>query len=124
MSELEEYNATVLDHFMNPRNTGEIPEASASGTVQNPLCGDMVKLTLRIEDGVVREARMKTFGCAAAIASASVLTELLTGRTVAEARAIRTTEIVARLGGLPEHKILCSVVAEEAVARTLPAAGA
>jgi nitrogen fixation NifU-like protein len=115
----EEYNPTVMDHFLNPRNTGEIEEATHKATVRNPACGDVLKLTLRIEDGIVREARAKTFGCAAAIASSSALTELLKGRRVEEAKELRNTDVVAHLGGLPDHKIVCSVAAEEAIREAL-----
>ena len=115
----EEYNPTVMDHFLNPRNTGEIPNPTHTALVRNPACGDMVKLTLRVQDGVVTDARAKTFGCAAAIASTSALTELLRGRTVEEARKLKNTDVVERLGGLPEYKIVCSVVAEDAVKEAL-----
>ncbi|HXG59988.1 MAG TPA: iron-sulfur cluster assembly scaffold protein [Planctomycetota bacterium] len=115
----EDYNATVMDHFLNPRNTGELPGATHQSLVRNPACGDMVKLTLRVEGGIILDARAKTFGCAAAIASSSALTELLKGRTVADARRIRNADVVAFLGGLPEHKVICSVVAEEAVREAL-----
>jgi NifU-like protein involved in Fe-S cluster formation len=115
----EDYNPTVMDHFLNPRNTGELPGATHRSLVRNPACGDMVKLTLRVEGGVILDARAKTFGCAAAIASSSALTELLKGRTVQDARRIRNADVVAFLGGLPEHKVICSVVAEEAVREAL-----
>jgi NifU-like protein involved in Fe-S cluster formation len=115
----EDYNPTVMDHFLNPRNTGELPGATHQSLVRNPACGDMVKLTLRVEGGIILDARAKTFGCAAAIASSSALTELLKGRTVADARRIRNADVVAFLGGLPEHKVICSVVAEEAVREAL-----
>ena len=111
----EEYNKTVMDHFLNPRNTGELSEPTHTALVRNPACGDMVKLTMRVKDGVVAEARAKTFGCAAAIASTSALTELLAGKTIEAARLIKNTDVVAFLGGLPEYKIVCSVVAEDAV---------
>jgi NifU-like protein involved in Fe-S cluster formation len=111
----EEYNPTVMDHFLNPRNTGELEGATHTALVRNPACGDMVKLTVRVKDGIVTEARAKTFGCAAAIASTSALTELLAGKTVEAARRIKNTDVVAHLGGLPDYKIVCSVVAEEAV---------
>lgn len=111
----EEYNKTVLDHFLNPRNTGELSDPTHTALVRNPACGDMVKLTVRVKDGVVAEARAKTFGCAAAIASTSALTEMLTGKTLPEARLLRNTDVVAFLGGLPEYKIVCSVVAEDAI---------
>jgi NifU-like protein involved in Fe-S cluster formation len=115
----EDYNPTVMDHFLNPRNTGELPAATHRSLVRNPACGDMVKLTLRVEGGLILDARAKTFGCAAAIASSSALTELLKGRTVQDARRIRNADVVAFLGGLPEHKVICSVVAEEAVREAL-----
>lgn len=115
----EEYNPTVMDHFLNPRNTGELADPTHSALVRNPACGDMVKLTVRVKDGVVAEARAKTFGCAAAIASTSALTEMLTGKTVAEARLLKNTDVVAFLGGLPDYKIVCSVVAEDAVREAL-----
>ena len=111
----EEYNPTVMDHFLNPRNTGELRDPTHSALVRNPACGDMVKLTARVKDGVVIEARAKTFGCAAAIASTSALTEMLTGKTLQDARKIKNTDVVALLGGLPEYKIVCSVVAEDAI---------
>jgi NifU-like protein involved in Fe-S cluster formation len=115
----EEYNPTVMEHFLNPRNTGEVTGATHSALVRNPACGDMMKLTLLVAEGVVKEARAKTFGCAAAIASSSALTELLIGRPVEEARSIRNSDVVAFLGGLPDHKVICSVVAEEAVKEAL-----
>lgn len=115
----EDYNPTVMDHFLNPRNTGELPDATHRSLVRNPACGDMVKLTLRVDAGIIQDARAKTFGCAAAIASSSALTELLKGRTVQDARRIRNADVVAFLGGLPEHKVICSVVAEEAIREAL-----
>lgn len=111
----DEYNATVMDHFLNPRNTGEVDDPTHQAMVRNPACGDLVKLTARVENGVVVDVRAKTFGCAAAIASSSALTELLRGKPLAEARRVGNAEVVAYLGGLPEHKIVCSVVADQAV---------
>ena len=111
----EEYNSTVMDHFLNPRNTGELAKPTHSAQVRNAACGDMIKLTLRIEDNTIAEARAKTFGCAAAIASSSALTEMLTGKGLEEARAIRNTDVVTFLGGLPDHKVICSVAAEQAL---------
>lgn len=115
----EEYNPTVMDHFLNPRNTGELKDPDASSFVENPTCGDMVKLTMRIRDGVISEARTQTFGCAAAIAAASALTELLIGRTISDALALRDRDVVEKLGGLPEHKTKCSLVTQEAVREAL-----
>ncbi|HEY3227305.1 MAG TPA: iron-sulfur cluster assembly scaffold protein [Planctomycetota bacterium] len=115
----EEYNPTVMDHFLNPRNTGELKDPDASSFVENPTCGDMVKLTMRIRDGVITGARTQTFGCAAAIAAASALTEMLIGRTLPEALALRDRDVVEKLGGLPEHKTKCSLVTQEAVREAL-----
>lgn len=111
----EDYNPTVMDHFLNPRNTGEVAQPTHHAFVRNPACGDQVKLTMLVRDGVISEARAKTFGCAAAIASSSALTELLIGRTIEEARKLRNQDVVSFLGGLPEYKVVCSVVAEDAV---------
>jgi nitrogen fixation NifU-like protein len=115
----DDYNPKVMDHFLNPRNTGEVPGATHSALVRNPACGDMVKLTLRIEGGIIRDARAKTFGCAAAIAASSAMTELIHGRGVAEAAKLVNADVVAYLGGLPEHKVVCSVVAEAAIREAL-----
>lgn len=111
----EDYNPTVMEHFLNPRNTGELAHPTHQAMVRNPACGDLVKLTARVEDGVIREVRAKTFGCAAAIASSSALTEILLGRSLADARGVTNAQVVAFLGGLPEHKVVCSVAAEQAV---------
>jgi NifU-like protein involved in Fe-S cluster formation len=115
----EGYSPKVMDHFLNPRNTGELPGATAVATVKNDACGDSVKLSISVIDGRIVAARTRTFGCAAAIASASALTELLIGRTLDQARSLRNTDVVAFLGGLPEGKEKCSVVAEQAVSATL-----
>lgn len=111
----EDYNPTVMDHFLNPRNTGELSEPTHSSFVRNPVCGDQVKLTLRVKEGLVAEARVKVFGCAAAIAASSALTELLIGKSIADALKIRNMDVVAHLQGLPDYKIVCSVVAEDAL---------
>lgn len=115
----EAYTATVLDHFTCPRNVGEVRGSTHAATVENPACGDLIKLTLRVEGGVVRDAKMKTFGCAAAIASASMMTTLIEGRPVAEARGLSNAAVVAALGGLPEHKVKCSVLAEDVLRKAL-----
>lgn len=116
----DEYNPTVMEHFLNPRNTGEVDHPTHQAMVRNPACGDLVKLTARVEGGVIADVRAKTFGCAAAIASSSALTELLRGKSLDEARRIGNAEVVAFLGGLPEHKIVCSVVADQAVKEAFP----
>jgi nitrogen fixation NifU-like protein len=113
------YNETVLDHFENPRNVGVIEDADADATVSNPVCGDTVRLTLRIRGGVIETARFKALGCGAAIASASRLTELLAGRALLEVAAMEKEAVAAALGGLPPEKIGCSVLAEQAVAAAL-----
>jgi len=113
------YTEKVMDHFMNPRNVGEIEGADGVGEVGNPACGDMMRLYLKIENGVVVDAKFRTFGCGAAIASSSMLTEMIKGKTVEEARAISNQAVVDALGGLPAVKIHCSVMAEQAVKTAL-----
>ncbi len=108
-----------VDHFMNPRNVGEIEGADGVGEVGNPACGDMMRLYLKIENGVVVDAKFRTFGCGAAIASSSMLTEMIKGKTVEEARAISNQAVADALGGLPAVKIHCSVMAEQAVKTAL-----
>jgi nitrogen fixation NifU-like protein len=109
------YSEIVMDHFANPRNMGDMENPSAVGNVGNPACGDMMRLYLKIENGVIVDARFKTFGCGAAIASSSMLTEMLKGKTLEEAMEISNEEVVNALGGLPAAKIHCSVMAEEAL---------
>jgi len=109
------YNEIVMDHFMNPRNVGEIKDADAIGEAGSAQCGDSMTLYLKLEDGIIRDAKFMTFGCGAAIASSSMMTELLKGRSVDNARALTNGEVIKALGGLPEAKIHCSVMAEEAV---------
>lgn len=111
----EDYNPTVMDHFLNPRNTGELSQPTHSAFVKNPVCGDQVKLTLRVTDGKIVDARVKVFGCAAAIAASSAMTELIIGKSVDEALKVRNLDVVEHLHGLPEYKIVCSVVAEDAM---------
>ncbi len=109
------YSDIVIDHFENPRNMGEIESADGEAEVGNPTCGDVTKIFLKIEDGRIVDVRFKTFGCAAAIASASMTTELIKGKTLDEALKV-TNELVAKeLGGLPAAKLHCSVMAEEAL---------
>jgi nitrogen fixation protein NifU and related proteins len=113
------YSEKVMDHFMNPRNVGEIDGADGVGEVGNPACGDMMRLYLKIDEGKVVDAKFRTFGCGAAIASSSMLTEMIKGKTVDEARAITNQHVAEALDGLPAVKIHCSVMAEQAVKSAL-----
>ena len=109
------YNETVLDHFTNPRNVGECEHQNAIGRVQSPSCGDTTFIYLDVEDGIIQDIKFKTFGCAAAIASSSMLTEMAKGKTLTEAKSITNEEVVEKLGGLPEFKVHCSVLAADAL---------
>jgi nitrogen fixation NifU-like protein len=109
------YNDTVMDHFMNPRNMGDVPDADGVGEVGAAACGDIMKISLKIRDGKIQDARFKTFGCGSAIASSSMATELIKGRSLEEAKNFSNQEVVTALGGLPPVKIHCSVLAEEAL---------
>jgi len=113
------YNATVMDHFMNPRNMGDLKDADGVGEVGAAACGDIMKISLKVKDGKICDARFKTFGCGSAIASSSMATELILGRTIQEAMDFSNEEVVSALGGLPPVKIHCSVLAEEALKAAL-----
>lgn len=113
------YNQTVMDHFMNPRNMGDLKDANGIGEVGAAACGDIMKISLRIKDGKIEDARFKTFGCGSAIASSSMTTELIKGRTIDEAMKLSNQEVIDALGGLPPVKIHCSVLAEEALKSAL-----
>lgn len=109
------YNDKVLEIFANPKNVGELEGANAMGKVGNASCGDIMQVFLKIEDGIIRDASFKTFGCAAAIASSSTATEMIKGKTIEEALKIKNADVVEALHGLPAQKIHCSVLAEEAI---------
>lgn len=110
------YNEKVLEIFANPKNVGELPDANGVGLVGNQVCGDIMKLFLKInDDGIIEDASFKTFGCTAAIVSSSVATELIKGKTIEEALNIQNQEIIDILGGLPNQKIHCSILAKEAI---------
>jgi nitrogen fixation NifU-like protein len=113
------YNEIVMDHFQNPRNMGEIEEPSVVAEVGNPVCGDVMRLYLKIKDDRIVDARFKTFGCGAAIASSSMTTELIIGKTIHEALLITNEAVTRALGGLPPAKEHCSVLAEKALRAAL-----
>ncbi len=119
MSDYTLYNEKVMDHFLNPRNLGDLSDADGVGEVGAAACGDIMKISLKIKDGRIEDARFKTFGCGSAIASSSMATELIKGRTVEEAMSFSNQEVVNALGGLPPVKIHCSVLAEEALKAAL-----
>ena len=109
------YSDIVMDHFMHPRNVGEIPDADGVGQVGNAKCGDIMKMYLKIKDNVIQDVKFETFGCGSAIASSSMATELIKGKTVDEALAVTNKQVVDALGGLPAYKLHCSVLAEESI---------
>ena len=109
------YTEKVMDHFMNPRNVGEIENASGVGTVGNAKCGDIMKIFIKVEDNVIVDVKFKTFGCGAAIATSSRATEMVMGKTIDEALQITNKMVTESLGGLPAVKLHCSVLAEEAL---------
>ena len=110
-----QYSDKVMDHFMNPRNVGEIADATATGMVGNAKCGDIMKVYLKIEDNVIVDAKFKTFGCGSAIATSSMATEMIKGKTVEEALELTNKAVAEALDGLPPIKMHCSLLAEQAV---------
>ena len=113
------YSEKVMDHFVNPRNVGELENANAIGEVGNPKCGDIMKIYMRIEDDIIKDVTFKTFGCGAAVATSSMATEMVKGKTVKEALALTNKAVTEALDGLPPQKIHCSVLAEEAIKSAL-----
>ena len=109
------YSEKVMDHFRNPRNVGIIEDANGIGEVGNAKCGDIMKMYLKIEDGIVKDVKFETFGCGSAIASSSMATELIKGQPVSEVRKLTNKAVAEALDGLPAYKMHCSVLAEEAI---------
>ena len=109
------YTETVMDHFTHPRNVGEIPDADGVGEVGNAKCGDIMKMYLKIKDDRIEDVKFETFGCGSAVASSSMATELIKGKTIEEALAVTNKQVVDALGGLPAYKLHCSVLAEESI---------
>lgn len=114
-----QYSDKVLDHFSNPRNVGVIEDADGIGEIGNAKCGDIMRMYLKIEDGVIVDAKFKTFGCGAAVATSSIATEMVIGKTIEEALKLSNKAVVEALDGLPSSKIHCSVLAEEAIKSAL-----
>lgn len=113
------YSEKVMDHFAHPRNMGEVENANAVGQVGNPKCGDIMRMTMRIENDVITDVKFKTFGCGAAVATSSMATEMVKGKTVKEALALTNRAVAEALDGLPAQKLHCSVLAEEAIKSAL-----
>jgi len=109
------YNDKVMEHFKNPRNVGEIEDPDGVGRVGNPVCGDVMELYIKVNDGIIVDAKFKTFGCAAAIATSSMVTEMVKGKRIEEALKISNKAVVEALDGLPPAKVHCSVMAEDAL---------
>ncbi|HHD16136.1 MAG TPA: iron-sulfur cluster assembly scaffold protein [Euryarchaeota archaeon] len=114
-----EYSKTVLEHFRNPRNVGELEDADAVGTVGNPVCGDMMELSIRVEDNRITDIKFRTFGCASAIATTSMLTEMVKGKTLEEAEKLSWDDVVGGLEGLPPVKVHCSLLAVDGLKKAL-----
>ena len=113
------YSEKVMDHFRNPRNVGVLEDANGIGEVGNAKCGDIMKMYLKIEDGIVQDVKFETFGCGSAIASSSMATELIKGKPVEEARKLTNEAVAEALDGLPDYKMHCSVLAQEAIESAL-----
>ena len=109
------YGEKVMDHFRNPRNMGEIPDGNGVGTVGNPVCGDLMNSYIKVKDNKIADIKFKTFGCGAAIATSSMVTEMVMGKSIEEALEISNRAVAEALGGLPPIKMHCSVLAEEAL---------
>jgi nitrogen fixation NifU-like protein len=115
MGQFTWYSEKVIEHFMNPRNMGEIEDPDGVGIVGNPICGDMMKITIKVKDDRIEDVKFKTFGCGAAIATSSMVTELVKGKTIEEALNVTNKTVADALDGLPPIKIHCSLLAEEGI---------
>ena len=109
------YSEKVMDHFANPRNVGELEDANGVGEIGNAKCGDIMKMYIKVEDGRIADVKFKTFGCGSAIATSSIATEMIKGKTIEEALQLSNKAVVEALDGLPAHKIHCSVLAEQSI---------
>jgi len=115
MAEFGWYSEKVLEHYQNPRNVGKIEDADGTGVVGNPVCGDMMMITIRVRDDRIEDIKFKTFGCGAAIATTSMVTEMVKGKTLEEALQVTNRDVAEALDGLPPIKMHCSLLAEEAI---------
>lgn len=113
------YSEKVMDHFSNPRNVGEIKDASGIGEVGNPVCGDMMKFYIKVENNIIKDVKFKTFGCGAAIAVSSMVSEMAIGKTIEEALAITNDAVAKELGGLPPNKLHCSNLGADALHKAI-----
>jgi len=113
------YSKEVMEHFMNPRNVGEIPDADGIGIEGNPVCGDVMKLFIKVKDDIIVDAKFQTFGCAAAIAVSSMITEMIKGKKIQEASQISKEQVAKALGGLPPEKMHCSNLGADALAKAI-----
>jgi len=113
------YSEKVMDHFMNPRNVGEIPDADGVGNVGNPVCGDMMAFYIKVDDGRLSDVKFKTFGCGAAIAVSSMVSEMAKGKTLEEAKRITNADVAEGLDGLPKNKLHCSNLGADALRKAI-----
>lgn len=116
---MPQYSEKVMDHFMNPRNVGEIPDADGVGTVGNPVCGDLMSFHIKVDDGRLEDVKFKTFGCGAAIAVSSMVSEMAKGKTLEEAKKITNADVAAELEGLPANKMHCSNLGADALHKAI-----
>lgn len=119
IDQFNQYSQKVIDHFINPRNVGEIEDADGIGVARNPACGDLMKLFIKIKDGRIEDAKFKTYGCSAAIAASSMLTELIKGKSLPELKKITKEVVTEALDGLPKGKLHCSALAEDTLKAAL-----